>query len=429
MARNTLINGPRVIKRSPRDSRTKARNFFVYSQLPMSLPLHGVSLTIWKTREVATLTSTKPAESDRVSWPSLSAFLHLGIPALRTAWQSSLFTIYGTNTESATAVVGLPAGAGPGALHGGWAASRWPTRLSSSTGSLNRASACSVSCRADLRLGAYASRRPTWPRPVVAFALVVLPTLLMGTTLPILCLPGRAPWPCRQRRGHPVSVNTLGSAFACVLAAGSSWKRGRAYLPSPHPEFCVWRAILLGRMLQEARMHDGRRRRAASARSLEQAARVAARRRDRYLSLFRDPWFRAYAFLSGGSARDFAHLLAFFLAGTAFGGLAGWPLATRRSCPRSRLCRPRFLPLRGDSPRPWYGAGSLTVPSWVALPLIMLEAGLWAVSSGDRAFVVAPDRDVVPASGSFTSRICGASRRLFTGFVLMDHLATREHLR
>jgi hypothetical protein len=59
----------------------------------------------------------------------------------------------------------------------------------------------------------------------------------------------------------------------------------------------------------------------------------------------------------------------------------------------------------------------------------MLEAGLWAVSSGDRAFVVAPDRDVVPASGSFTSRICGASRRLFTGFVLMDHLATREHLR
>ena len=47
-----------------------------------------------------------------------------------------------------------------------------------------------------------------------------------------------------------------------------------------------------------------------------------------YLSLsFEILWFRAYAFLSGGSARDFAHLLAFFLAGIAFGGLAGRPLS------------------------------------------------------------------------------------------------------
>ena len=59
-------------------------------------------------------------------------FFTSSIPALlyQVVWQRSLFTIYGTNTESATAVVAaFLLGLGLGAFAGGWAASRWPTRL------------------------------------------------------------------------------------------------------------------------------------------------------------------------------------------------------------------------------------------------------------------------------------------------------------
>ena len=44
-------------------------------------------------------------------------------------WQRSLFTVYGTNTESATAVVAAFLLGRWAPLPGGWAASRWPTRL------------------------------------------------------------------------------------------------------------------------------------------------------------------------------------------------------------------------------------------------------------------------------------------------------------
>ena len=59
-------------------------------------------------------------------------FFISGIPALlyQVVWQRSLFTIYGTNTESATAVVAaFLLGLGLGAFAGGWATSRWATRL------------------------------------------------------------------------------------------------------------------------------------------------------------------------------------------------------------------------------------------------------------------------------------------------------------
>ena len=59
-------------------------------------------------------------------------FFISGVPALlyQVVWQRALFTIYGTNTESATAVVAaFLLGLGLGAFAGGWAASRWPTRL------------------------------------------------------------------------------------------------------------------------------------------------------------------------------------------------------------------------------------------------------------------------------------------------------------
>ena len=154
-----------------------------------------------------------------------------------------------------------------------------------------------------------------------------------------------------------------------------------------------------------------------------------------YLSLsFEILWFRAYAFLSGGSARDFAHLLAFFLAGIAFGGLAGRPLSRLAdvSPTHARLVPTALLVVAAVTAlvcAPGMGLVPTTVPSWVALPLVMLVAALWAALFPVIAHLsVAPDRGVGAGIGQlYLANVIGAvAGCLFTGFVLMDHLATRE---
>jgi spermidine synthase len=83
-------------------------------------------------------------------------FLVSGIPALlyQVVWQRALFTIYGTNTESATAVVAaFLLGLGLGAFAGGWVASRWPTRLLVIYGVIEFVIGCSVWSRCRSSIG------------------------------------------------------------------------------------------------------------------------------------------------------------------------------------------------------------------------------------------------------------------------------------
>ena len=146
-------------------------------------------------------------------------FFTSGIPALlyQVVWQRSLFTIYGTNTESATAVVAaFLLGLGLGAFVGGWAASRWPTQLLIIYVVIEFV--IGLFGFVSLQIFDWVGRRFTAASMaqtgIVAFA------LLMGATLPILVAFLVA------HRGHVGSgvgilyfVNTLGSAFDCVLAA------------------------------------------------------------------------------------------------------------------------------------------------------------------------------------------------------------------
>ena len=329
---------------------------------------------------------------------------------------------------------------------GGWAASRWATRLLIIYGIIEFVIGLYglVSLQIFDWVGLRFTTASMGQTGIVAFALVVFPTLLMGATLPILVAFLVAH---RAHVGASVGilyfVNTLGSAFACVLAAEflmeALGQRGTLAIAAILNFVVAGGAIVLGRMLpgseraNEQARHKVVRGTRAFVLSKPRASLLAAL--VGYLSLsFEILWFRAYAFLSGGSARDFAHLLAFFLAGIAFGGLAGRPLSrmTDLSPVHARLVPTVLLVLAAVTAlfcAPGMGLVPTTVPPWVALPLVMLVAGLWAALFPVVAHLsVPPDRSVGAGIGQlYLANIMGAvAGCLLTGFVLMDHLGTRE---
>jgi hypothetical protein len=253
-------------------------------------------------------------------------FFISGVPALlyQVVWQRALFTIYGTNTESASAVVAaFLLGLGLGAFAGGWEASRWPTRLLVIYGVIEFVIGLFglVSLQIFDWVGLRFTPGSMAQTGIVAFALVVLPTLLMGATLPILVAFLVAQ---RAHVGASVGilyfVNTLGSAFALCSGGGvphgsSGAARNGCY--RGRPGFCgcgrrhrAWTHAASDRECQLTGELGGS---ARHRRVLFKKTTCSATRRAYWLSVafIRNPLVPCYAFLSGGSARDFAHLLAF----------------------------------------------------------------------------------------------------------------------
>ena len=152
-------------------------------------------------------------------------FFLSGFPALiyQIVWQRSLFSIYGVNIESVTIVVSaFMLGLGLGSLLGGMISTARRVPLLAIFGLVELG--IGVFGLASLRLFHWAALFTAGVPPIqtglISFVLVVIPTLLMGCTLPLLVahiaqLSGNM----GQSVGMLYSVNTLGSAGACFLAA------------------------------------------------------------------------------------------------------------------------------------------------------------------------------------------------------------------
>lgn len=153
------------------------------------------------------------------------AFVLSGFAALvyQVAWQRALLTIYGVNMESVTVVVtGFMVGLGIGSLAGGWLADRPGLdhlRVFAVIEGVIAAYGIGSLALFALVGGLTGVAAP----PVVflaTFALVLLPTGLMGATLPLLVAHG-------VRRSSNVGrtlaalyfANTLGGAVAAVVTA------------------------------------------------------------------------------------------------------------------------------------------------------------------------------------------------------------------
>lgn len=150
-------------------------------------------------------------------------FFASGTAALiyQLCWQRLLFTALGVDIESITIIVSVfMLGLGLGALLGGQLADRYPQR------------ALALFAAAELAIGIFGWFSPALllstaqaltqaPRAVVAaasFGLLLLPTSLMGATLPILVAHlSRRFGNVGQSIGQLYQVNTLGAAVGVAL--------------------------------------------------------------------------------------------------------------------------------------------------------------------------------------------------------------------
>lgn len=158
-------------------------------------------------------------------------FFTSGFAALlyQTVWQRSLFLLYGVNVESVAIVVtAFMLGLGVGSLAGG-ALSREPSRPTALMFSLLELG-LGLFGAASLTLFHAVGKATLAATPlvvaVVTFLLLLVPTVLMGATLPLLL----AHFARRTRNvGASVAVlyfvNTLGSALAALVAV--SWLFGQ----------------------------------------------------------------------------------------------------------------------------------------------------------------------------------------------------------
>lgn len=141
----------------------------------------------------------------------------------QVVWERSLSLVYGSNVESVTLVIGaFMLGLGLGSLAGGWLAARFASLavLAFAAFELGIGLFGLVSLQLFRTVGAATIEWSLVAVAPVMFALLLVPTLLMGATLPLLV----AHMVSRSTNvgasvGRLYFVNTLGAATGALLAA------------------------------------------------------------------------------------------------------------------------------------------------------------------------------------------------------------------
>ncbi|VVE90646.1 fused MFS/spermidine synthase [Pandoraea bronchicola] len=383
-------------------------------------------------------------------------FFGSGIPALiyQLVWQRMLAEIFGVQIEAVTVIVtAFMIGLGCGSLAGGWLSTR--TGLATlrvfalielSIAALGAVSLPVLAWVSDRVLGA-----SLLTTALVTLALVIVPTMLMGATLPLLV----RHWVSRsgstgESVGRLYCMNTLGAAFACVLAAF-------VIFPLSGMRTATYLAALLNATVAIAALTTYIRSRASASRiawasrtpaaagfasaSASASTMVAAPLAVKFRAClwlaalgggvsmsFEVFLFRTISFSSGGSASAFATTLAMFLAGLAMGAQAAgrWCGGSAVSLPRHVLntqlagiaVSAAFLPI----------AKLLSAFGPAALfPFLYLAVFVIATAWGTllpllSQLSIAPDhRSGLRTSQLYLANIVGsASGSLFTGFVAMQ---------
>jgi spermidine synthase len=373
-------------------------------------------------------------------------FLCSGMPALiyQIVWQRVLFSIYGVNSQSVVIVVtAFMVGLGIGSLAGGRLSTRFPRRAVLMFGIAELGVAAFG--LSSLRIFQWAATHTAGASllSVILFSLLllVIPTILMGATLPLLV---EHLVLHTKRVGASVSTlyfaNTFGSAIACYLCA-TFLLRDFGQSGSVSIAACL-NAVVGGTAYLYARLDKqnlGEKTRAISRPETEltpvslPTAMVLAGMSGFIALGFEIAWFRVFAVASSDRAPAFALLLSTYLAGIAAGCYLS-ERGTEQSKPEAVMRVVGILLILA-------GAMSAYLPSLVAAfmfrnipflasaPAFFVTAALVGSVLPLLCRVAIPPDDKAGRSVSFVyvSNIIGSAvGSLGIGFFLMQHIGLRS---
>jgi len=384
-----------------------------------------------------------PSSRNRANSALVAAlFFCSGFPALiyQIIWQRALFAIYGVNVQSVAVVVSaFMLGLGIGSLLGGQLSARFPRHGIVIFGlcELGVAGFGLVSLRLFHWAAQYTAGSGLAYTILCSFLLLIVPTVLMGATLPLLVeqLVNSA-----RSVGYSVAtlyfVNTLGSAVACYVCAvillRNLGQSGSVTMAACLNTLVGATAFLYGR--REGK-HEPEAETApkteepAQTLSLGTAAAIAGVAG--FIALgFEIAWFRVFALATFDRAPAFALLLSTYLAGVAAGSFLSEKLTqVRRINPvtlagvlillagavsvylpplMAELCS-RSVSVMVSAPAFFVTAGLLGS----VLPLLCQAAVAADASAGRRVSIV------------YISNILGSTLgSLVIGFILMHYFGT-----
>ncbi len=400
-----------------------------------------------------TLTTTRSAadrDARHAHWTRVLCvlFFFSGFPALiyQLTWQRALFLIFGVNIELVTIVVtAFMLGLGLGSIVGGWLSKRPaipPLPLLAAIELLTGAFGL-VSLSIFDKVGEFTNGLSLPATAAASLALVVVPTLLMGATLPILVSHlVRRSGNIGSAVGLLYYVNTLGAGAACIACA-------MLLFPFLGMSGSIYVAVAMNGAVAVGALVAHRRDRRAGEPAIPDRPALPAQRRPAlglatvlalaaaggFVSLsYEIFFFRTMSFASGSSATAFALTLSAFLVGIASGARqAGEDCETAKGAAMMR--RPVnalllasvlgivFLPLLDHLA--WL-AGAIV---GVVMLLVYLVARFWGALLPYLAefSIAADDRAGMRTAMLYLANILGAAAgSVITGFVLMDYLGLVE---
>jgi len=383
-------------------------------------------------------------EQDPYFWVYV-VFFFSGFPALvyQIVWQRALFDVYGVNIESVTVIVTtFMLGLGLGSLWGGWLSRKKQVPLLILFGITELAIAGYglISLRLFHWVALFTAGATLLRTSILALVLVLVPTLLMGSTLPLLVAHTvRLSNNVGLSVGRLYFVNTLGSAVACFVSAdllmrklGQTKSLTVAALINAIVGISV---LLLFRLLPRqdpaslAAQRDPMSSLSPPPR-IRFALGVAVAALSGFIALgYEIIWYRTFSFAAESLARSFAVVLGSYLAGIAFGARAAEAFCRKYSKARAQ----DWVHLTGIFVIGANIVGFGVIPSlaftsrWVKydaiLPLVALAA---ALLGGVFPFIahacIRPDSDSgAKLSYLYLSNILGsASGSFVVGFIVMD---------
>ena len=275
-------------------------------------------------------------------------FFGSGIPAViyQIVWQRALFAIYGINIESVTIVVSaFMLGLGLGNLAGGALSRsrRFPLLAFFAVAELGIAIFGLMSLSVFHYVGNYTSLSPLWTIGIISFVLVVIPTTLMGSTLPILIEHlVRSSKNVGSSVGALYFVNTLGSGVACIILVRplmNAWGQAGSLRGAALVNLAVGLSALFysSRLKRQSEKPESvgehsSRLMSMNGRPLPFFVAMVCAAFCGFVALsYEIIWYRLLAFASGDTAPVFASLLGSYLVGIALGSRFAEGFAERHS--------------------------------------------------------------------------------------------------